>query len=236
MPVFMEAIAVKSTSVGAFIASKAYEELVKKSLILKEFDNDDSKLYVIAPNRRGLDSEILDKLPPKDFVYVVVDSNDNKLRIAGEWIDHPFDLSGSDRMVIMVKDLSEDKVDNLKVYYQGSEDTEYEEDDTDAQRGVCCAELGLDTEMSTDSVFIAYFEPDLNALLKWQHWLEDEIAELEDEFGDDFAHTIFANHNYEVLEEVFSELELDEGCISSSGCFTAEGYAAPNDFTEYEEG
>jgi hypothetical protein len=236
MPIVMQAIAVKSTSVGAFIASKAYEELVKESLILKEVDNDGSKLYVIAPSRGGLDTAILDELPSKDFVYVSVNNWDGKLEIAGEWLDYPFDLSGFDRMVLMVKNLSSDVVDNFKIYYQRSEDADYDEDDTDAKRGVCCAELGLYTEKSTDSVFIAYFEPELNALLKWQHWLRDEIADLGDQYGDDFAHTVFGNINYKVLEEVFSELDLDEELISSCGCFTAEGYAAPNDFTEYAEG
>ena len=233
MPVYMEALAVKSTSVDAFTESNAYDDLAGERLIQEEFDKDGSKLYVIGPSRGGIDTNILDELPPEDFVYVVVDSNDNKLRVAGEWLDHPFDLSGSDRMVLMVRNLDQDKVDNFKSYYKVNENPDYEDDSTDPKREKCCYDLGLDTDMSTDSVFIAYFEPDLNPLLECREWLEEEIAELSDEYGDDFAHTVFANHNYEVLEEVFAELDLDDQCISSSGCFTAEGYGAPNDFTEY---
>ncbi len=77
-------------------------------------------------------------------------------------------------------------------------------------------ELGCDTSLSTESVFILKFQPSLKNLIKWEGIIDDELNEWQSEYEgnkDNFAYSLYETENYDLLETLEEQLELegDEG-------------------------
>lgn len=250
MPVFISAICIRNTKAEEFLQSSQYldlkEDISKQrmesdglylamSLHRKDYSDSVAKLkkkdylYLYIDDEGGFDFEG-SFIPSEEFglatnmSIVAIEVEKENLESYLEYYNYDF-----------LKNLQPDVIQKLKriffengVYRDLMDDDAIEEvealcpdyDWDNAERKWAYFELGFDTSLSTDSIFLLNFQPTLQNIIKWKSIIDDETDEWVSEYEgneDKYAYSTNLTINGDLLESLQEQLHLEEGLINYPG-------------------